>query len=207
MKVLFLDCDGVLNDDRDAQITGDERPYFVLNFEKLRLLKGIIEETGCLIVLSSSWRCLDGGVEVLKNHGIPIHSVTKNLGGIRGEEIQEWLDEHPEVTNYAIVDDDCDMLDSQFKHFVNTDPTVGLTPDRAYRIKKRLEIDIVKPANYIYTRAEEVPTGCEVKVYLSVDKNDVIIERFFAIGPSPSKGLADDFAKRTARSLGIAFLS
>ena len=32
----------------------------------------------------------------------------------RGMEIQEWLDRHPEVTHYAIVDDNADMLPHQW---------------------------------------------------------------------------------------------
>jgi hypothetical protein len=32
---------------------------------------------------------------------------------IRGEEIKAWLHQHPEVTRYAIVDDDSDMLPEQ----------------------------------------------------------------------------------------------
>jgi hypothetical protein len=38
----------------------------------------------------------------------------------RGVEIQQWLDEHPDVTNYVILDDDSDMLEHQMKNFVVT---------------------------------------------------------------------------------------
>jgi hypothetical protein len=34
MKILFLDCDGVLNDSNDMMVTGDIRPYYVLNYKK-----------------------------------------------------------------------------------------------------------------------------------------------------------------------------
>lgn len=38
----------------------------------------------------------------------------------RGYEIEEWLNKHPEVENYVILDDDDDMLDSQLNNFVRT---------------------------------------------------------------------------------------
>jgi hypothetical protein len=38
----------------------------------------------------------------------------------RGHEIQDWLDKHKEVTNYVIIDDDNDMLDTQRSNFVRT---------------------------------------------------------------------------------------
>lgn len=43
----------------------------------------------------------------------------------RGHEIKDWLDRHPEVTHYVIVDDDSDMLDSQKENFVHTSSLHG----------------------------------------------------------------------------------
>jgi hypothetical protein len=40
---------------------------------------------------------------------------------LRGEEIKEWLDQHTEVTDYAILDDDSDMLENQFSKFHHCD--------------------------------------------------------------------------------------
>jgi hypothetical protein len=45
----------------------------------------------------------------------------------RGHEIKAWLDDHIEVTHYAIVDDDCDMLPEQKPQFVQTFYEDGLT--------------------------------------------------------------------------------
>jgi hypothetical protein len=45
----------------------------------------------------------------------------------RGNEIQEYLDTHPEISNYVIIDDDNDMLDSQQKKYVKTNPQYGIT--------------------------------------------------------------------------------
>lgn len=38
----------------------------------------------------------------------------------RGHEIQDWIDDHPEITHYVILDDDNDMLQSQRNNFVRT---------------------------------------------------------------------------------------
>jgi hypothetical protein len=149
MKVLFLDCDGVLNDENDLMITGDQRPFFVLNFKKLSLLKDIIAKSGCKVVLSSSWRNMTGGKETLENHDIEIFGITKYLGGIRGYEIQDWLDNNGQVTNYAILDDDGDMLIHQRPHFIQTDPKIGLNETMAYRTLMRLEMPMTKSVDQI----------------------------------------------------------
>lgn len=51
---------------------------------------------------------------------------TPRLGRKRGYEIQEWLDNNPDVTHYVILDDNSDMLDSQLGNFVKTDMFRGL---------------------------------------------------------------------------------
>jgi hypothetical protein len=38
----------------------------------------------------------------------------------RGKEIKAWLEAHPDVTRYAIVDDDNDMLPEQQEHYFKT---------------------------------------------------------------------------------------
>lgn len=58
---------------------------------------------------------------------------------LRGTEIQEWLDAHPEVEQYAIIDDDCDMLPEQMDNFFQTDGYVGLTPTTIYKLWKHFK--------------------------------------------------------------------
>ena len=46
-----------------------------------------------------------------------------------------WLDNHKEeVLNYAILDDENDFLETQLKHYVQTDTYTGLTSEDADRI-------------------------------------------------------------------------
>lgn len=65
--------------------------------------------------------------------------ITGDRRTLRGEEIQDWLDKHPEVTDYAILDDDSDMTEEQFTKFHHCDPWFGLTPNHLYRINRQFE--------------------------------------------------------------------
>lgn len=143
MKILFLDVDGVLNCHRDYEVYSLSESFpMMVNRRKIDLLEKIIADTDCKIVLSSSWRTMPDGVKLLQHFSdqFEIFDVTPSHGfdsdikyTCRGAEIQDWLDNN-RWTNYAIVDDDGDMLDSQLRHFVQTDPEYGLTPTLAYRI-------------------------------------------------------------------------
>jgi hypothetical protein len=136
MKILFLDIDGVLNCDRDSEVVSDAETciFFRLNLRKIDMIRKIITDTDCKVVLSSSWRNFQGGRETVEYWKIPILDVTPTKHACRGAEIQEWLENHPEVTEYCIVDDDGDMLDSQLRHFIQTTNEHGLTENLAYRI-------------------------------------------------------------------------
>jgi hypothetical protein len=65
--------------------------------------------------------------------------ITGDRKTLRGQEIQEWLDNHPEVEDYAILDDDSDMLDEQFNHFHHCDGWFGMSPNHLYRIKRQFD--------------------------------------------------------------------
>ena len=65
--------------------------------------------------------------------------ITGDRRTLRGDEIKDWLDKHPEVEDYAILDDDSDMLPEQFIKFHHTDPWFGLTPNHLYRINRQFE--------------------------------------------------------------------
>lgn len=139
-KILFLDVDGVLN-----SLTSGGR--YALKRPCLKRLENIVKETGCEIVLSSTWRKDEYALKRLKRvlayRGIKIADVTPNLGGIRGGEIDWYFEMYnlkPITFRYAIVDDDSDMLDEQLPHFFQTDPQYGMTDTIAYRITQHLGI-------------------------------------------------------------------
>lgn len=133
MKIIFLDFDGVLNNIAQAVVRG-ERAYLACEIDKtaLGLVRWCAESTGAKVVVSSTWRMqgkdwVKGVVEASGWDFPPIYDITPKLHGVRGEEIQKWINDQDEDVTYAIVDDDSDMLDSQLENFVQTDPALGFT--------------------------------------------------------------------------------
>jgi hypothetical protein len=55
---------------------------------------------------------------------------------MRGEEIKDWLQKNQEVQEYAILDDDSDMLPEQMDKFYHCDGYFGLSPNHLYRIQR-----------------------------------------------------------------------
>lgn len=112
--------------------------YDILDDEAIDLLKTIVESTNSEIVLSSSWRWYKESREKIKEqlqkHNLKFIDITptrtdKTLK--REEEIQNWLDSHPEVVNYVILDDEKISCESMKKHHVKTTFSRGLTIESA----------------------------------------------------------------------------
>jgi len=151
--ILFLDIDGVLN----------SKLYFKNSFNpdenhsrfdaySVYLLKKLVEEFSLKIVITSHWR--SGMVEKLmselkRNELISyLHkdSFTPILRSAqRGTEIKEWLDAHPEINEYIIIDDNENMLEEQKCKFVKTDAFAGLIDENYYNAREiLLSVDTVK---------------------------------------------------------------
>lgn len=146
-KVIFLDVDGVLNGD----LTDEEAPSGCIGIGSryIALLRRIIFHTGADIVLSSSWKqefpaegfvTEDGMylVERLLEYSITIEDITipGKATAYRGGEIQNWLDRHPDVTNWVVLDDEvfCDFESRGIMpHLVQTDGNKGLTLENVRR--------------------------------------------------------------------------
>lgn len=165
MKVLFLDIDGVLNSQNwfgwraycaknlgenefsmDKHLTEDEFILYKLSMLDNRAianLNRIIDETGCKVVLSSSWRCLWDPKENTKTlealklkgfkydfYGLTPRIPQKDFGQERGIEIQAWIDkelEKNEIESFVILDDDNDMLPKQIDNFLLINNQYGLS--------------------------------------------------------------------------------
>lgn len=146
MKVLFLDIDGVLN-----YVGGPtECGMYGLLPEKVALLERIIDATQCKVVLSSTWRKFDRTLakvdRMLDSIGYELLDATPILdrkegllwvGQTRGCEIKAWLDQHPEVTQFVILDDDSDM-GGLFPFLIKTSTFSGLTEAEVQECIKRL---------------------------------------------------------------------
>jgi hypothetical protein len=67
--------------------------------------------------------------------------MTPSVGRYRGHEIDAWLQEHPDVENYVILDDDSDILDHQMSHHVHTNGELGVTLEDIKAAAKILLVD------------------------------------------------------------------
>lgn len=110
MKILFLDADGVIN-----CLSNFSRPHqgvYQIDPDMMARVQRIVRETGCKIVLSSSWRMdADGRVAIQKH--VKLLDITPVQGGLRGGEVRQWLRWNPDVTVYAILDDSSDFYGYQ----------------------------------------------------------------------------------------------
>lgn len=142
MKVLFLDIDGVLNS-LSSSIAFDGYPHDfsqkgMAKFDMVAvgLVRKLCEECDVSIVLSSTWRMYSPVSDAASALNLPIFDKTPVLNGIRGLEIKDWLDKHPEVTHYAILDDDSDMLSEQKEFFVKTSFKDGMSIKNYSQLKR-----------------------------------------------------------------------
>lgn len=125
MKVLFLDIDGVLNSwgghDGKGGILGIHRT-------NVELLNSVVRDTGCEVVLSSTWRLVWGirGTNVkLRNAGACFDLFDDTPISLRrGMEIQIWLSSRSDVSHYAVVDDG--LILGHDGAFVRTNMQIGL---------------------------------------------------------------------------------
>ena len=143
-KILFLDIDGVLNSVNFTIRLESPWNRRDMDPETVKHLQRIVDETGCGIVISSTWRMLYDLGE-LKNMLIaagmiscPVFDVTPRLGHsgrIRGEEIEKWFHQNDflgfdaNVTKYVCLDDDSDFIG--YQPLVMVDNLIGLTSNHA----------------------------------------------------------------------------
>lgn len=118
MNVIFLDFNGVL----DTNLNMD-----VIDQGNLNRLKKLVDMFDAKVVISSSLknpfyyngkhsRLFQGILAALLEIGIDVIGITPK-GNSREEEILMYLNSHPEISNYCILDDDYDM-DKLKEHLV-----------------------------------------------------------------------------------------
>jgi hypothetical protein len=150
MKIIFLDIDGVLNHDQTMSITpGGWKGLSINLVSRLGL---ITKKTGAVVVLTTSWRNdWDKNVEnrnpdgeylyrKLSKEKVFILDKTKDFSEdqrgayfYRGKEIVDYLQNHPEIESYIVVDDNefdfADHPEAILPYFIQTDSNVGLSMD------------------------------------------------------------------------------
>ncbi len=133
-KIIFLDVDGVLNSKRyDLERTEKDGN---IDPGRLPLLRTIVEQTGAELVFSSSWREHWSSNEaerdkhgeeidrLFRKHGMMLSDKTPVLGE-RADEIKAWLEAHPEVGAFVILDDILFGWGELSEHLVRTDANIG----------------------------------------------------------------------------------
>lgn len=143
MKIIFLDFDGVIT-------TAESR--WMIDPHKCKMIKTICDATDAKIVISSSWRRnnLEQTIEEITNeetvYGNQPFTILERVVGVtnrmysckygvaderygvcRGVEINRYIVEHPDITNYVILDDDSDMLLTQKDNFIQTNWHYGIS--------------------------------------------------------------------------------
>lgn len=163
MNILFLDLDGVLNSERSFigghfnVLTAHEElsddPYWkkitklTIDPVAVALVNRVCTKCDVKIVVSSTHRMHfpddENKLSLMKDYfeclGIYPDLVidwTPRLHVARGIEIQDWLNRHPEVNNYVILDDDSDMLPEQKEFFVHCDGRLGVSSANYFEMMK-----------------------------------------------------------------------
>ena len=157
-KILFLDIDGVLNTERHHEycyengIDNSDEYGYLFDPMAVKNLARIVDESGACIVISSSWKYsgLSTLVDMWNDRALPgrviditpdtesdqflLNADLENMEFLscKGYEIKEWLTAHGKnVSQYAILDDEQEMLPEQQSHFVQTNPVVGISEEDA----------------------------------------------------------------------------
>lgn len=130
MKVLFLDIDGVCN----CQSTLEHHGSFIgIDPVMAERARRIVVEAQCHVVLSSTWRLhANSRKEVVEKVCAFIDTTPSLPTGFRGDEVKWWLERHPEVERYAILDDDEDFWKDQ--PLFRTTWAAGLTDEIADQV-------------------------------------------------------------------------
>ncbi len=107
MKVIFLDFDGVINE--NANSDDFVNPLFVNEIKK------IMDKTDAKIVVTSNKRkeksfCYQKYIKPLLQMGVEIYDYTPFVNGkleeTRELEIESYLKNHPEIQEFVIIEDD-----------------------------------------------------------------------------------------------------
>lgn len=171
MKVIFLDVDGVINSEQICNKKNGPRcqGYWGISSILLRKLKRIVDETGAVIILTSSWKtnwiryikrgqCEYVGIDLfgkylhnkIRKFGMEISGTTAGCEMTcfdRGQGISVWLKKHEDVTHWVVLDDVVfdDYEDyGIMPHLVHTDEQVGLTDNDVEKAIKILNEDHYK---------------------------------------------------------------
>ena len=147
MRICFCDFDGVLNSHSFFNSTENkEGPAGAIDPKAVARLNAIIAKTGAKVVISSSWRygrSVERLQAILEERGFVGEVIDKTADCVymdapnpkdsnfyhaypRCDEIQEWLDRHPEVKSFVVLDDDREAeVPGHKDRFIHTNTFLG----------------------------------------------------------------------------------
>ncbi len=137
MKIIFLDIDGVLNSLQYDLHRGERDGN--IDVTRLPLIKSLVEQTGAVIVLTSTWRRHWSADETERDSvgeainaafekaGLSIYGKTpdKAVADTRALQIKTWLAEHSEATDFVVFDDEFFGWEDIEPFVVKTNPRIG----------------------------------------------------------------------------------
>lgn len=172
MQIIFLDIDGVLNNEESCQKRNEyyeKHKLFTSNIDEktIKRLSEIVKNTGAKVVLSSSrrfdWK--DGTDNIkLKNskqlqqlfnkYDIEVIGITPNISKLnpchreynswRETEIKLYLNQHPEIDNFCIIDDENFDLLTLKDNLIKTNGQYGLQDEHIEEAIKLLKKEKIK---------------------------------------------------------------
>ena len=165
-KYIFLDIDGVLNNEKYTKLCYEKfhrkHPFFCNNVPfdpssliQLAYLCNYIrsKDDEPYVVLTSSWRLHDVDREVaaarLEEYNIQIKDITtKDIYLERGEQIKQYLDKIDHPVDFVILDDESFDIEEYFPdELVLTDFRIGFTSKEKTKAKEIL-YKVEKDYNY-----------------------------------------------------------
>ena len=148
MRVVFLDYDGVVNNiiwDKEGKRAdyGSASSKTVNDFQAVQWVSEFCQKFGYDIVVSSTWRVWEWYKEALWNgglrDGINIVGRTPVLyKHSRGDEIAQYIKEHPEIEEYIIIDDENDFKNypEMLERFVQCTTNQGFNYEEFHKAKE-----------------------------------------------------------------------
>lgn len=149
-KIIFLDVDGVLNNFVDSwpnQFGKGVQSTFVVDPRCVLAFYHLLAESDAKVVMSSTWavhkdqmRYLHLVMPGLKEYLHQDWMTPRKFSSTRGQEIQMWLQEHPETTHWVVLEDSRDAwLAANSLNVIETNTVTGLTFEDAIRALKILD--------------------------------------------------------------------
>ena len=147
MIIIFLDIDGVMNSETYYKFVNTKQKSFSrFNPISVNIVTKLVKEFEAKIVISSLWRFAmkkELSQELKKSNLVNyLHndwSTPIIQPGHRGKEIKLWLDSHPDITDFLILDDDEDILPEHSSRHIKTTLLEGLQEEHYFRAREILE--------------------------------------------------------------------